>query len=423
MTTFEWMMIAFCVFGFLLIIFENKLRIDKASLALMTGLGLWALYFGLGPDSLDIKYDQLEIQLADMSQILFYLTGAMLVVEVIDGHKSFNLILKQVRITQPVYTYFALMLTAFFLSSVLDNLTTLIVVVTLLKKIVPERNERLLLSCATVFAVNAGGAWTPIGDVTTTMLWIEDRISSFAVMKALFLPSIASLGVFSAYLFYAHDLRKLKLSNNNITTSEPEPVGSHRVLALGILALMLPPILKYYLNLPPFMGIMLGVALLWAITDIIHSDAPQRQHLKVFYSLSRIDFSCVLFFMGVLLAIDALDSVGIFMQLSSNLETLIPSHAILVYLIGIVSAIIDNVPLVSAVIKLFDLQTHPTDSLIWPLTAYCAGVGGSLLIIGSAPGVALMATEKVDFHWYMKKMTLPVFISYTIGYLLTIAMA
>lgn len=302
---------------------------------------------------------------------------------------------------------------AFFLSSILDNLTTTILMVSLLRKLVPDREDRLLLCCIVVVAANAGGAWTPIGDVTTTMLWIDGQISSWAIMKALFVPSVVSLLIpLAIYLVPASGKYAIAKTSKEERTKVP---GSKLVLCLGILALVFVPVFKAITGLPPFMGILIGLGLMWLITDFMHRGWENRVHLKVPHILSKIDISGVLFFLGILLCVASLETSGILKKFSYYLSSQIESQAVLATLIGIISAIIDNVPLVAATMGMYPISQFPQDHTLWHMIAYAAGTGGSILIIGSAAGVALMGMEKVDFITYLKKASLPVLIGYLAG--------
>ncbi len=405
--------------GYLAIIFEKKLKADKASLSLLTANLCWMTFLILGGGELSERVSHLEASLGYTSQVLFFLIGALTIVEVIDAHNGFQFLTNRIKFKSPTVFFWILLFASFFLSSLIDNLTTCIVMITLLKKIVPVRMDRLLFSGAVIFAVNAGGAWTPIGDVTTTMLWIADKISTDFIIQQLFVPSFISLIIFGVLLMV---LNRSVLKNREILSGQMEkPLihpGAKRVLWIGLASILSVPVLKSLFEYPPFMGMLLGVSVIWLVTDRIHGEFHEKRHLKVFHALGRIDMSTVMFFLGILLAVDALQAAGAIEALSNFLEQNFSSQLGIVYGIGIVSAIVDNVPLVSAMIKMYDPVAYPINDMIWPLAAYAAGVGGSLLIIGSAPGIALMSAEKVDFMWYMKKFTLPVLVAYTVGYLL-----
>ena len=402
------------VFVFLLgyagIVFEHKF-FDKAATAILTGVICWGLYFLLGEGADKEKIAALSEHLSDISQVVFFIIGAMLIVEVIDSHRGFSFIEKLMKIESKTMIFWILFASGFFLSSILDNLTTLIVMVSLYKKLIPERKERLFLSASLVAVVNAGGAWTPIGDITTTMLWIADRISTVSIMTKLFIPSVVSALIVGLFV-----KNKVNIPNRIESKEEQkhEPYST-LILILGLFCLINVPILKALIGLPPFMGILFGVGILWAVTDIIHYKDENAKHLRIQQILPKIDFSVALFFLGILLAVDALESFGALKSLAEWVRVVFPSENVFAAVLGIISAIVDNVPLVAATIRMFGLDVYPRDHHIWNMLAFCVGVGGSLLVIGSAPGIALMSLEKINFTWYFKNMTLIVFISYVIG--------
>lgn len=396
--------------GYLGIVFEHKF-FDKAATAILTGVICWGLYFILGDGDQAHKMAELSGHLADISQVVFFIIGAMLIVEVIDSHNGFESIEKLTKIRSKTAIFWLLIAAGFFLSSILDNLTTLIVMISLLKKLIPDRSERIFLSASLVAIVNAGGAWTPIGDITTTMLWISERITSLGIMKALFIPSIIT-AIITGFLI------KGKVKLNFVERASDQKMHtphSTLILILGLLALINVPLLKAVVGLPPFMGILLGVGVLWSVTDVIHFNQEEKKHLRIQQILQKIDFSVALFFLGILLAVDALESFGALKKLAHFVQVTFPSENVFAAVLGILSSIVDNVPLVAATIRMFGLDVYPQDHHIWNMLAFCVGVGGSILVIGSAPGIALMSLEKVSFSWYFKNMTLIVFISYVVG--------
>ncbi|MDN3506953.1 MAG: sodium:proton antiporter NhaD [Simkaniaceae bacterium] len=399
--------------GYLAIIFEYTIKINKTAVALLIAVLCWVIYFTLSvaPVSQDLK--DLGVHVSDVSQIIFFLMGAMTLVELIDSHKGFKIVTDIIRTTSKRKMLWIVAFTAFCLSAVLDNLTTTILMISLLRKMVPTRNERFLLSCVVVLCSNAGGAWTPIGDVTTTMLWINGQLSTLAVMKALILPSIVSMLVPMSYFSFR---QKGEYSQPAVEEFDviPEP-GARLVFYLGIGALIFVPIFKTLTGLPPFMGMLIGVAVLWLVTDMLHQKYEHRQHLRVPTVLTKIDMSGVLFFLGILLCINSLESAGILKDLAGLLEKYVGNQPLIATLIGIMSAIIDNVPLVAGTMGMYPLSEFPMDSSLWHMIAYAAGTGGSMLLIGSSAGVALMGLEKIDFFAYMKKMTIPAFVGYLAG--------
>lgn len=392
--------LAFCI-GYLAIILEFYLKVNKTAVGIAIAGAVWMIYFVSCIDPLQTCVDALSGHLSDVSQIIFFLLGAMTLVELIDSHKGFNTVVRLIHSTSKKQMMIVISFLAFFLSAILDNLTTTILMISILRKLVPYPKDRLALNCMVVIAANAGGAWTPIGDVTTTMLWINDKITTWSVMKEIFLPSLVSmlipLGIFlcSTKGSYPEPEESFAM--------EKEP-GSTAVFVLGLLALVSVPVIKYLTGLPPFMGMLIGLSLLWFVTDIIHYKYEDRQHLRIPFILTKIDVSSVIFFLGILLSINALESVGILKQIALFLDSTLKFPELISTVIGLVSAVIDNVPLVAAAMGMYDFAI---DNHFWLLTAFTAGTGGSILSIGSAAGIALMGIEKVDFIAYFKKATFP----------------
>ena len=397
--------------GYLAIIFEKFLHVNKAAVALTMGTLCWLIYFAKIPQEFS-SVDAAE-QISGVAQIIFFLLAAMVIVELIDSHRGFKLITDMLYTSSRRRMLWFLIGISFFMSAVLDNLTAMIVMTSLLKKLVDDRKERWLLGSILVITVNAGGAWTPIGDVTTTMLWINHKITTGATIKALFLPSVvcALVGGAIAMLF-------IKGEHKNVSTKLHIPMepGAKRVFLMGILSLVMIPVWKAFFDLPPFMGALIGLGLLWLITDVIHfRHGEQRWHLRVVHILTKIDTSGILFFLGILLAIDALTMSGILKEFAHWLQTTIPNQNWVAIVIGLISSVIDNVPLVAATMGMYEMSLHPTDSPLWQMIAYAAGTGGSILIIGSAAGVVFMGLEKVDFIWYLKHVSWIALISYFAG--------
>lgn len=304
---------------------------------------------------------------------------------------------------------------AFFLSAVLDNLTTTILMISILRKLIPHKHERFIYSCMIIVAANAGGAWTPIGDVTTTMLWIGGQITTTKVIAELFLPSLVSM--LFPLLIFTFTLKGNFPKSEIDFRDEPLEPGAKLVFFVGIILFLFVPVFKAVTGLPPFMGMLISLSIMWLITDIMHHRHEQRHHLRVPHILTKIDVSSILFFLGILLSVNALESTGILDGAAQWLNQHVGNEAIIATVIGVVSAIVDNVPLVAATMGMYDLQTIPTDSPLWLMIAYAAGTGGSILVMGSSAGVALMGLEKVDFFSYLKKISIPVFIGYILGML------
>lgn len=399
--------------GYLAIMFEYRIKVNKTASALFMAVLTWMFLFLIVGSELSSNTHFLLEHLGNVSQIIFFLIGAMTVVELIDSHKGFKVITDLIRTNSKRKMLWILGFLTFFLSAVLDNLTTTIVMISLLRKIVPEQKERFLLGSMIVIAANAGGAWTPIGDVTTTMLWINGNISTLKVIEALFFPSLFSLIIALLVLSIG-----IKGSYPDVVERAHQEVvepGARLVFFCGLGVLIFVPIFKTLTGLPPFMGILIGLGFLWLVTDILHSGHETRQHLRVPHVLTKIDISGILFFLGILLCIGSLDTMGLLRHLAEFLDRYVGNISLIATIIGLLSAVIDNVPLVAAGMGMYNMQTYPMDSFLWQMLAYCAGTGGSILIIGSAAGVALMGMEKIDFIWYLRKVSWIALISYLSG--------
>lgn len=399
--------------GYLAITLEHLIKINKAAVALGMAIICWAIYFIAHKANLDISLNHLFKHFIDVAQIALFLIGAMTIVEIVDSHQGFKLITDRLRFKSKRVFLWATTLMTFFLSAILDNLTTTIIMVSLFKNLIPNREDRLLFGGMAVLAANIGGSWSPIGDITTTMLWMQGLISTTGVIKALLFPCLVAI---CAALIYP----TIKYKGEFVFAEQANGHNPHNkhgtlVLGLGAGALASVPLFKALTGLPPFMGILLGVALLWIVTDLLHSDSESREHLKVPHALSRIDLSSVLFFIGILLAVGALESQGLLQKFAIQLNHIFTNQWLLTSMFGPVSAVIDNVPLVASAIHMYSIEQYPTDSIFWNLIAYCAGIGGNILIIGSAAGVVFMGLEKVDFFWYLKKITPIALFSYCAG--------
>ncbi|XP_048337406.2 sodium/proton antiporter 1 isoform X1 [Ziziphus jujuba] len=400
--------------GYAGIIFEESLAFNKSGVGLLMAVSLWVVR-SIGAPSTDIAVQELTHASAEVSQIVFFLLGAMTIVEIVDAHQGFKLVTDNITTRKPRTLLWVIGFVTFFLSSVLDNLTSTIVMVSLLRKLVPPSEYRKLLGAVVVIAANAGGAWTPIGDVTTTMLWIHGQISTLETMKNLAIPSAISLAVPLALMSLTSEVNGRAQDTPNVLASEQVAPRGQLVFSVGIGALIFVPVFKSLTGLPPFMGILLGLGVLWILTDAIHYGESERQKLKVPQALSRIDTQGALFFLGILLSVSSLESAGILRELANYLDAHIPNVELIASAIGVVSAVIDNVPLVAATMGMYDLTSFPLDSEFWQLIAFCAGTGGSMLVIGSAAGVAYMGMEKVDFFWYLRKVSGFAFAGYAAG--------
>jgi NhaD family Na+/H+ antiporter len=410
-------MILIFVLGYAAIAFEHPIKINKSATALLTGVLCWTVYILMGNDSHLIN-EQLTEHIGELSGILFFLMGAMTIVELIDAHDGFDVITSRITTNNKRKLLWIICILTFFLSSVLDNLTTAIVMVSLLRKLIDNKEDRLLFIGMVVIAANAGGAWSPIGDVTTTMLWIGGQVTAQNIMIKLFLPSIICLVVPLMILSFRlkGNVSRPEIKEN-ISANPTSLFERNTVFFLGIGALVFVPVFKTITHLPPFMGVLFGLGILWVITEMIHSskDDEDKDVLSVLHALRKIDMSSILFFLGILIAISSLQSTGVLSSLAKYMNDTIGNLNIIVPLIGLLSAIVDNVPLVAASMGMYDLITYPQDSYIWEFLAYCAGTGGSILIIGSAAGVAAMGMEKIDFIWYLKRIAGLAFIGYAAG--------
>ncbi|CAN5231239.1 sodium:proton antiporter NhaD [soil metagenome] len=435
----EFLIIIIFILGYSAIAFEHPLKINKTASALLTGVLCWTLFAIQGPSesllsSLEYQtfsahiinltaaetYRQfvqsaLAEHLSEISSILFFLIGAMTIVELIDAHDGFQFITDMIKTRSVRRLLWIVCWLTFFLSAVLDNLTTSIVMISLIRKLVPSGKTRLLFAGMVIIAANAGGAWSPIGDVTTTMLWIGGQITSLKIMQQLIVPSMVCLLIPLVVISFQ---LKGKLAGFEI----PQKVnsvgkGGKIMLAVGVGILLFVPVFKTLTHLPPYMGILLGLGIVWVVSELINPglDEGDRKQYSASGALSRIDVSSVLFFFGILLAVAALQSMQTLHHFATYLSELLGDNRIIVTVIGLTSAILDNVPLVAACMGMYSLDMYPQDHMIWEYLAYCAGTGGSLLIIGSAAGVAVMGMEKIDFMWYLKKMSFLALIGYAAG--------
>ena len=393
--------------GYIAIALEHKIKLNKAASALITGVLCWVVYIVFMPDK-QIINEQLTGHLGELSGVLFFLLSAMTIVELIDSHDGFNIITDRITQTNKKSLIWIVGFITFFLSAILDNLTTTIVMISLLRKLIKDDKDRLFFVGTVVIAANAGGAWSPIGDVTTTMLWIGGQITAFKIMGKLILPSLVCLVVPLTFISFKLSGKVERTENINSTQRTSLPEKEQKiVLFSGISVLILVPVFKALTNLPPYMGILFGLGILWIITEVLHwsKDEENKHNLSVVHALHKIDTSTILFFLGILIAISALQSTGILMKLAHFMTVSIGNESIIVISIGLLSSIVDNVPIVAAVQGMYDLTQYPTDHFFWEFLAYCAGTGGSALIIGSAAGVAAMGMGKVNFFWYLKKIS------------------
>jgi len=406
------------VVSYAAIALEHPLRINKSASALVGAGLLWTIYAMATGDHHRVS-EQLGESLMGTAQIVFFLMGAMTIVEVVDAHNGFVVITQRIRTAKLSSLMWLVGFVTFFLSSILDNLTTTIVMISLMRKLLAKHEDRLFFAGIIVIAANSGGAWSPIGDVTTTMLWIGGQITTLAIIKSVFLPAMVSLLVPLGITAYALRGRpvvapEVRDNDNGLHTTDFE---RNFMFFLGIGILVAVPAFKTITHLPPFMGILFGLGILWLAGDLVHRHKEDefKHHLTLVHALSRIDMSSIVFFVGILLAVATLEHTHILTSLAQWLDVAVGRQDVIVLIIGMVSAVVDNVPLVAASMGMYSLTQFPPDHFLWEFLAYCAGTGGSILIIGSAAGVAAMGLEKIHFFWYVKKVSGLALIGYFAG--------
>ncbi len=401
-----WLITIIFIAGYLAIAFEKPLKFDKAASALITGVACWTVCILYSGNPNDVA-DNLAKHFGEIAQILFFLLAAMIIVEMIDAHNGFDIITNRIRTKRKVNLLWIISFIAFFLSSVLNNLTSAIVMVSLIRRLVPDKKDRLLFAGMIVIASNAGGVWTPIGDVTTTMLWLGGQVTTPKVISELFLPGmvcmLVPLFILSFSVMGTIERTLVMESKLSQMTSNFE---KKMIFFIGIISLILVPFFKMLTNLPPYMGMLLSLGIMWALTEIIHKkkDETIRSHLSVTSALKKTDTTIILFFLGILLSIAALESSGLLISAAGFLNKTFANNNIIAIILGLLSSIVDNVPLVAASIGMYNLHSYPADSSFWEFLAYTVGTGGSILIIGSASGIAVMGVEKIEFGWYLKKI-------------------
>ena len=433
MSTLTLVIITVFVVGYICIATESLLRINKAAIALLMCVFCWTLlmmapgsfYPNVAPDGLIGHISEvIEHHLGDAAGTLFFLMGAMTIVEIVDSNGGFNFVRDALKTRSKRKLMWRVAFMTFFLSAILDNLTTSIVMIMVLRKLVQSRSERLIYAALIVIAANSGGAFSPIGDVTTIMLWIKGVITTQGVLTEIFIPSLVSM-VIPAFILQYSLKGKFDKSQNlpKAEVTQFTKVQRDIIFWLGVGGLVFVPIFKTLTHLPPFMGILLVLGILWTVTEIFHHNTSEDDTMakRVSDLLSRIDLSTIMFFLGILMAVAVLQEIGVLTRLGEGLnETFNGNHYLVTGIIGVLSSIVDNVPLVAGCMGMYPVQ--PTgdmavDGIFWQLLAYCAGVGGSMLIIGSAAGVVVMGLEKITFGWYMKKITWIAFVGYLAGIL------
>ena len=422
----------FCI-GYLCIAIESLTKVNKAAIALLMCVFCWTLLMlGAGSYYPELASNEvvhhvsevIEHHLGDAGSTLFFLMGAMTIVEIVDSNGGFNFVRDTMKTRSKRKLMWRMAFMTFFLSAILDNLTTSIVMVMVLRKLVQDREERLLYAALIIIAANSGGAFSPIGDVTTIMLWIKGVVTTQGVITEIFVPSLVSM-IIPAFIISMKLKGKFDKEQNLPKAEVSQFSKTQRTIIfwLGVGGLMFVPVFKTITHLPPFMGILLVLGLLWTVTEVFHYNTAEDDTMakRVSDLLSRIDLSTILFFLGILMAVAVLQEVGVLAALGMGLtETFSGNYYLINGIIGVLSSIVDNVPLVAGCMHMYPVSeiagdAMAVDGIFWQLLAYCAGVGGSMLIIGSAAGVVVMGLEKITFGWYLKRITWIVFVGYMAG--------
>jgi Na+/H+ antiporter NhaD/arsenite permease-like protein len=430
--------IAVFLIGYVCIAMEHPLKVNKAATALLLAVILWVAYMfyapvlfpGMSVDEVrHIVTDQRLIEhLGDISEILFFLLGAMTIVELVDVHGGFSIITRHITTRNKRKLLWILAIVTFFMSAILDNMTTAIVMTMLLRKLLSEKKDRLLFAGIIIIAANSGGAFSPIGDVTTIMLWINGNVTTGKIVPELFLPSIVStlIPTFLISLSLKGETKKMKSEDLASHIHPAAEIISQKerylLFFLGVGSLIFVPIFKTITHLPPFIGVLFGLSILWIVTEILYkrkSNVDESRKARITHILTRIDTSTILFFLGILMAVAVLQEVGILKGFSNFLDKEVGNYYIINIIIGLLSSVVDNVPLVAGAMGMYTIDPSSLyfaqDGIFWVFLAYCAGVGGSILIIGSAAGVVVMGLEKINFIWYLKKISWVALIGYLAG--------
>ena len=434
MTTLTVLIVTFFVFGYMCIALESVTKINKAAIALLMCVCCWTLlvidpasyYPTIAPDGLTHHISKIiEHHLGDAAGTLFFLMGAMTIVEIVDSNGGFNFVRDAIKTRSKRKLLWRVAFMTFVLSAILDNLTTSIVMIMVLRKLVQSREERLIYASLIIIAANSGGAFSPIGDVTTIMLWIKGVITTQGVITEIFIPSLISMVIPAFILQYQlkgkfDKAQNLKVAEVSMLTKAQRDI----IFWLGVGGLMFVHVFKTLTHLPPFMGILLVLGLLWTVTEIFHYNTSEDDTMakRVTDLLSRIDLATIMFFLGILMAVAVLQEIGVLTAMGEGLnEAFAGNYYLICGIIGMLSSIVDNVPLVAGCMGMYPVAAEgamAVDGIFWQLLAYCAGVGGSMLIIGSAAGVVVMGLEKITFGWYMKRITWIAFVGYLAGILI-----
>lgn len=437
MTTLTTLIVAVFVIGYFLIAIESLTKINKAAIALLMFVGCWTIFMcdpsqylvaAVGDKVAQVVSDTIEHHLGSTATTLFFLMGAMTIVELVDQNGGFNFVRDMMRTKSKRGLLWRIAFMTFILSAILDNLTTSIVMIMILRKLVADHKDRMVYASLVIIAANSGGAFSPIGDVTTIMLWNKGLITAAGVIKEIIIPSVVSMVIPAFIMQY---MLKGELSYNNATqqtamANELTMRQRKTVFFLGVGGLIFVPIFKSITHLPPFVGILLVLGVLWTVTEIFyrhlgHAEEKGAMQKRVTNMLSRIDMGTILFFLGILMAVACLETIGVLTQLGTGLNVAFNgNHFMVTGIIGVLSSIVDNVPLVAGCMGMYpvaEMGDFAQDGIFWQLLAYCAGVGGSMLIIGSAAGVVVMGLEKITFGWYMKHISWIAFVGYLVGIL------
>lgn len=405
------------VLAYSIIALEQPLKINKSATALVASGLMWTLYSFASPLGVEAVSHQLTEKLAETAAIVFFLICAMTIVEVTDSHGGFEVITSRIKAKKLTTLLWIISFITFYLSSILDNMTTTIVMVALMKRLLKDHKQRLFFAGIIVVAANAGGAWTPIGDVTTTMLWIGGQITTANIMKGLWIPSMINLLIpliIASFMLKGNVVPPDRVESGVTNTSQFE---RNLMFFMGMGSLIFVPVFKAITHLPPYLGILFALGVLWLVGNLLHRNkaADEIEHLTLTRALRKIDMASVVFFIGILLAVATLSANGMLPALAHWLDAQLGSQSFIVIIIGLVSAVVDNIPLVAASMGMYPLSQFPTDAFIWEFMAYCAGTGGSILIIGSAAGVAAMGLEKIEFFWYARRIGPLALIGYFAG--------
>ncbi len=417
------LMIIVFVLGYMAIALEHSIKVDKAASALIIGGLGWALYAFSGVDAHHIN-EHLSHHLVDIAEILFFLLGAMTIVELIDAHEGFSIITDKITTNKRVALLWILSIITFFFSAALDNLTTAIVMAALLTKLIKDREDLWMFAGMVILSANAGGAWSPIGDVTTIMLWIGGQVTAANIITSVFLPSVVCAIVPLIYLTFrlkGDITRPVNVESKEHYTDPTTPFERNLIFYMGVAGLLFVPVFKTVTHLPPYVGMLLSLGVLWLVTEILHrsKNHEQKSALSVIGVLKKVDVPTIFFFLGILLAVASLQSAGQLDIVATFLDKTFNGDIYIInIIIGLLSSIVDNVPLVAGAMGMYEITPmgdFAVDGKFWEFLAYCAGTGGSVLIIGSAAGVAVMGILKIDFIWYIKNISLLALMGYLAG--------